>query len=158
MSETLVLKQVSELPRLTTKELHERWRILYGREPPAGKRDYLVRRLAYRIQELAFGGLKEETRKKLAAAIKDDKPGGRTARAKRRQKRFEGMPATGTRLIREWHGQRHEVTVTREGFEYQGRVFRSLTAVAKAITGAHMSGRAFFGIEKRRGTGKGDGE
>ncbi len=149
MSETLVLKQISELPHLPAAALKERWRILFGREPPVSNRDYLVRRLAYRIQELAFGGLKEETRKKLAAAIKDDDPGSRTARAKRRQKRFEGMPASGTRLVRQWHGQRHEVTMVHDGFEYQGRVFRSLTAVAKAITGSHMSGRAFFGIEQR---------
>ena len=61
MSETLVLKQVAELPHLATTVLKERWRVLYGREPPVANRNYLVQRLAYRVQELAFGGLSEET-------------------------------------------------------------------------------------------------
>ena len=56
----------------------------------------------------------------------------------------------GTRLVRTWNGQRIEVTVTREGFEYEGRQFRSLSALAKSITGSHLSGRAFFGLTKRK--------
>jgi hypothetical protein len=155
MSE-MVLKQVSELPHLPTAALKERWRILYGREPPANNREYLVRRLAYRIQELAFGGLKDETRERLRQAAQDDNPGGRTGRARRRRRRLDGIPMLGTRLVREWNGGRYEVTVVREGFEHQGRVYRSLSAVAKTITGSHLSGRAFFGVARPRNGKRGD--
>lgn len=153
MSETVmnqtVLKQVAELPQLPMEKLKERWRILYGREPPASNRDYLVRRLAYRVQELAFGGLKDETRQKLREWVKDDNLGGRTPRAQRRRKRLEGLPPPGTRLARVWRGHRYEVTIVREGFEYEGRVYRSLSAITTKITNSHMSGRAFFGVEQK---------
>ena len=58
------------------------------------------------------------------------------------------MPVVGTRLVREWHGERHEVTVTKDGLEYEGRPYRSLSAVAKVISGGHWSGPAFFGLRK----------
>ncbi|MBN2583495.1 MAG: DUF2924 domain-containing protein [Planctomycetes bacterium] len=149
MSET-VLKQVAELPHLATGVLKERWRLLYGGEPPQANRNYLVRRLAYRIQELAFGGLKEETKDRLREIADEEDYGGRTKRATRRRRRTEGLPVPGTKLARTWRGQRIEVTVTRDGIEYEGRIYRSLTAVAKTVTGSHLSGRAFFGLTRRK--------
>ena len=59
--------------------------------------------------------------------------------------------APGTRLLREWHGDRYEVIVEADGFRYDGKLYRSLTAVAKAITGSHISGNLFFGIQRKRG-------
>jgi len=149
MSDT-VLKQVAELPHLATGVLKERWRLLYGSEPPQANRNYLVRRLAYRLQELAFGGLKEETKDRLREIAQEEDYGGRTKRARRRRRRTDGLPAPGTKLARTWRGQRIEVTVTRDGIEYEGRIYRSLTAVAKTVTGSHLSGRAFFGLTRRK--------
>jgi hypothetical protein len=142
MSEAIV-RQVAELARMPIDKLRGRWEVLYGTPPPGNNRDYLVRRLAYRIQELAFGGLEESTRQKLreAAERADEKPAPR--------KRREGLPVAGTRLVREWNGRRYEVTVTADGVVYDGRPYRSLTAVAKAITGAHWNGRAFFGLKRQ---------
>lgn len=154
MSETTVnqtvLKQVADLPHLATSVLKERWRVMYGGEPPAANRNYLVQRLAYRLQELAFGGLSDETKERLREIADEENYGGRTKRAHRRRRRAEGLPMPGTKLVRTWKGQRIEVTVTREGFEHEGRVYRSLSALAKTITGSHLSGRAFFGLTRRK--------
>ena len=148
-----VVKQIAELPTLPIDRLKERWRALYGTEPPAYNRAHLVKRLAYRVQELAYGGISEIAMAQLRDRVEDgnlgvDTPGnGRTAPKKRDLNR----PAAGTRIIREWNGQRYEVTVVHDGFEFQGRRFRSLTAVAKALTGVHRNGPAFFGLRTPRG-------
>ena len=144
MSDT-VLRQLAELQTLSIGDLRERWRSLYGSEPPPSyKSKYLVRRLAYRVQELAYGGLSENARETLRQVADED------AQARRRpsaRKRARNLPVAGTKLVREWNGQRFEVLVARDGFDFQGRRYRSLSAVAKAITGAHRSGPAFFGLK-----------
>ena len=112
----------------------------------------MVGRLGHRIQELRFGGLSEWAREELAACVPEgslDTDAG-TVQRMRRRKRREGL-AVGTRLVREFDGVRHEVTVTREGFEWQGKAFRSLSAVARAITGTNWNGPKFFGL---RGGGR----
>ena len=151
------LKQIADLNSLTTEELQDRWRDLVGNDPPRYNRDFLVKRLAYRIQELAHGGLPEEARERmhglLAQAGYDD-IGGVPGRD-RRQRARPDLPIGGTRLVREWNGQRHEVTVVAGGFEFQGRRYRSLTAVTKVITGSHWNGPAFFGL---RPSGNGHNE
>jgi len=147
---TCVLAQIAELQELTHAELQERWRALYGAEPPTYNRSLLVKRLAYRIQELAYGGLSEFARAELRRHIQAeglDTEAAAVARLERRSRK-NGMPVAGTRLIREWQGRRYEVTVVEGGFEYEGRRFRSLTAITKAITGAHWNGPAFFGLRK----------
>ena len=148
-----VVKQIAELPTLPIDRLKERWRALYGTEPPAYNRVYLVKRLAYRVQELAYGGLSEIAMAQLRDRVEDgnlgiESPGnGRTVQ----KKRDLDLPVVGTRIIREWNGHRYEVTVVHDGFEFQGRRYRSLTAVAKAITGGHRNGPAFFGLRSQRG-------
>ncbi len=145
-----VLKQLADLDGLDVKALREQWRTLYGTEPPATcKRKHLVRRLAYRVQELAFGGLADETKARLRQ-IADENPLGGVRRRRGRRVRQRNVPVAGTRLIREWHGRRYEVTVLRDGFEFEGRRFRSLSAVARTITGAHHSGPRFFGLQQTR--------
>jgi hypothetical protein len=144
MSDT-VLRQLAELPTLSIGELRGRWRSLYGTEPPGSyKSQYLIRRLAWRIQELAFGGLSESARATLQQVASED---AATARRPSSRKREMNLPVAGTRLIRDWNGERHEVLVARDGFDYRGRRYRSLSAVAKAITGAHRSGPLFFGLK-----------
>lgn len=145
-----VLAQIAELPRLSHGELQERWRSLYGTEPPTYNRSRLIKRLAYRIQELAHGGLSEFARAELGRHIEAerlDTEAAEVTRMRRRQRK-DGMPVAGTRLIREWRGNRYEVTVVDGGFEFEGRRYRSLTAITKAITGTHWNGRAFFGLRK----------
>jgi hypothetical protein len=132
--------------------LKEKWRSLYGTEPPAYKREHMVRRLAYRIQELAYGGLPDETKAELARIAEEDERQRQGARSDRRKPK-DTRPLAGTRLVREWNGQRHEVTAIEGGFEYNGRKYRSLSAIAKAITGAHWSGPQFFGLRTPRKDG-----
>jgi hypothetical protein len=142
------LRQIAQLNKLSFSELQARWRSLLDTEPPAYHRRFLVKRLAYRIQELAYGGLSETTRAQMADVLQDagldeqaSIPGkGRT------QRRSQDMPLAGTRLVREWNGRRYEVTVVSGGFAFEGRRYRSLTAITKVITGTHWNGRAFFGL------------
>jgi len=150
MSST-VLKQIAALEKLSYGELQERWRMLMGNEPPRYRREFLVKRLAHRLQELAYGGLSQDTREQMDRLLKEagcDELGGLRAGARRRARR--DLPLVGTRLIREWDGQRHEVTVVHGGFEYRGRRFRSLSAIAKLITGTHWNGPRFFGLRDRK--------
>ena len=150
--EKTVLQQLTELPDMPFPALKERWRSLYGTEPPAYKREHMVRRLAYRIQELAYGGLAEGTKAELERIAEEDERRRQGTRAERRKPK-DTHPLAGTRLIREWNGQRHEVTATEGGFEYTGRRYKSLSAIAKAITGAHWSGPQFFGLRTPRKDG-----
>ena len=143
--EPTVLKQLTELEDMSYAALKERWHSLYGAEPPAYRRQHMIRRLAYRIQELAYGGLSDQTKAELEQIAEEDQR-SRKNRAPARKKRKGTQPVPGTRLIREWKGKRHEVTALADGFEYGGRPYRSLSAIAKAITGAHWSGPQFFGL------------
>jgi len=149
-----VLKQLAELPTLSGEELKRRWRSLYGTDPPTYNKKYLIRRLAYRIQELAFGGLSKRTREHLEQLAATDTFGNKNNPMERRRRKG-GMPIAGTRLVREWNGRRYEVTVVRGGFEFEGRRYRSLSGVTKAITGGHRNGPAFFGLPRM--TSKGEG-
>jgi hypothetical protein len=141
-----VLARVAALKTARTTDLKQQWRDLFGTEPPPYNRRFLESRLAYRIQELAYGGLKPETLERLAA-IAEDLDGGDPAR---RRQRADDRPISGTRLIREWQGVEHCVTVRDEDFEYQGRPYKSLSAVARAITGTRWNGLIFFGLKNHR--------
>ena len=123
------------------------WRDLFETEPPPYNRRFLESRLAYRIQELAYGGLKPETIKRLRRL-----PRTSTAATRRGgDGPSKDRPIAGTRLIREWQGVEHCVTVRDEDFEYQGRPYKSLSAVARAITGTRWNGLVFFGLKNQRG-------
>ncbi len=143
-----VARQVTGLGRLDLAGLRERWRELFGTEPPAYSRVFLRKRLAYRLQELAYGGLREETHVRMRQIL--DQGGfdedGRPVNKKRKKR--GNIPVAGTRLVREWQGQRYEVTVAQGGFEFQGRRYKSLSAIARAITGTRWNGPAFFGLRK----------
>ena len=144
-----ILKQVAELPKLSMAKLRERWRILHGSDPPAYNKAFLVKRLAHRVQELAHGGLSKRARDRLRQIDADSNGDGEIAPMNRR-KRKDNAPVAGTRLIREWQGERHEVTVVVGGFEFDGRRYRSLSAIAREITGTQWNGPDFFGLRKRR--------
>jgi hypothetical protein len=141
-----VIARVAALNTMPTPALKAKWRELFGAEPPPYNRRFLESRLAYRIQELAYGGLKPETMERLKA-IAEDLDGGDPERRRRSAK---DRPVAGTRLIREWQGTEHCVTVLDNDFEYQGRPYKSLSAVARAITGTRWNGLVFFGIKTQR--------
>ena len=139
--------RLAALKTTPTPELKRQWRELYASEPPAFNRRYLESRLAYRIQELAYGGLKPETLARLEA-LGEQFDGGKVAV---RRKRGDDKPIAGTQLIREYQGVEHVVTVTRAGYDYQGCPYQSLSAIARAITGTRWNGRVFFGLRPSRG-------
>jgi hypothetical protein len=140
-----VLTRVAALKTLPIPQLKQQWRDLFETEPPPYNRHFLEHRLAYRIQELAYGGLKPETIKRLKA-IAQDLDGGDPARRRRPAK---DRPIAGTRLIREYQGVEHSVTVRNEDFEYQGRPYKSLSAIARTVTGTRWNGLVFFGLKNR---------
>jgi hypothetical protein len=142
-----VLGRLAALRTLPTAELKQQWRELFGKEPPPFNRAYLQSRLAYRIQELAYGGLKPETRARLEA-LGEQLDGGNVVL---RRTRADERPLAGTRLVREHGGVEHTITVLQDGFEYEGRPYRSLSAVARHITGTRWNGWTFFGLKSRRG-------
>lgn len=143
-----VLKQIAALKTAPIGQLKQQWRDLFETEPPPYNRRFLEHRLAYRIQELAYGGLKPETLKRLRE-LGEALDGGNPAN---RRRHHQDRPLTGTRLIREWQGVEHCATVRDDGFEYQGRPYKSLSAVARAVTGTRWNGWLFFGL-KNRGAG-----
>jgi hypothetical protein len=142
-----VLAQLVALNSLPTPDLKRRWRELFDSEPPPYNRRFLESRLAYRIQELAYGGLKPATLERLEALAEDL---GGADPDKRRRRAVHDRPIAGTRLIREWQGVEHCVTVRDDGYEYQGRPYKSLSAIARAITGTRWNGWAFFGLKSQR--------
>ena len=137
-----VLARLVALKTTPTPQLKEQWRQLFEGEPPAFNRRYLESRLVYRIQELAYGGLKPETVRRLEK-LGEELDGGRVDVRKRPA---NDRPISGTRLIRDYQGVEHCVTVRDDDFEYQGRPYKSLSAIARAITGTQWNGVVFFGL------------
>ena len=146
----LIPARLAALKSTPTPELKTQWRELFDSEPPPFNRRYLESRLAYRIQELAYGGLKPETIRRLER-LGEELDGG--DRKKSRIRADRDRPIVGTRLLREWQGVEHVVTVTADGFEWQGRPYRSLSAVARQITGTRWNGWTFFGLKNHRRRG-----
>ena len=143
-----VLAQIATLPGKSTPELRELWRDLFDSEPPPYSKPFLVKRLAYRIQELSYGGLSARAEAKLAERIEEE---GQRLKGKTPVRRGD-RPIAGTRLIREWQGVEHTATVLDDGFEYQGRRYQSLSVIARAITGTRWSGPLFWGLRNHRGS------
>lgn len=143
-----VLRDLAELQGLRLPTLRARWRELFGTEPPGYKRDRMVKRLAYRIQELAYGGLSDAAKARLEQIAEEvDGPIRKDGKVRAmRRRKADGQLTAGTRLVREWQGQPIEVTVLESGFEYAGRQFRSLSAIARLVTGTNWNGPAFFGL------------
>ena len=142
-----VIKQVAILPEMTTDELKQMWKKYHKTTPPPFNRVFLIKRLAYRIQELAYGGLSKETEQRLDGLVSDED--GQSSKMPAKE---QVLP--GTRLVRGWKGVEHSCTVLDDGFEYQGRRFKSLTAVANFITGSRWNGLVFFGLKKQGRGGK----
>ena len=142
-----VLARLAALKTAAIPALKQQWRELFGAEPPPYNRRFLESRLGYRIQELAYGGLKPETLARLQA-LGEQLDGGKITI---RRMRGDDRPIAGTMLIREYQGVEYVVTVTRTGYEYAGQPYKSLSAIARAITGTRWNGRVFFGLRSGRG-------
>lgn len=142
-----IIQKLASLQAMDIIDLKSEWRRLFDTDPPTFNRKTLEARLAYRIQELAFGGLSKDTRRRLKD-LGERVDGGDPLI---RHARVDNRPATGTQLIREWQGEDHVVTVTPNGYEWGGRPYKSLSAVARAITGTRWNGWVFFGLKRQGG-------
>ena len=137
---------------LSLDELRREWRRLYSGEPPSISRDLLMRGIGYRRQEIQHGALGKAARRKLKTLAKMFRTTGRVAPD-------PGLCLKpGARLVREWHGRTHTVTVNEDGFDYGGMSYPSLTKIARKITGAHWSGPRFFGLVRAGARTSGGGD
>ena len=140
-----VAAEVAALADLPREELVAHWSKRFGRAAPKGcGRQLLELAAAYAIQEHAFGGLRPEARRDLAVESEPSPGEGASYRRSRRQAISTIKP--GTRLVREWNGRTHHVEMVEGGFIWNGQTHRSLSTIARQITGAHWSGPRFFGI------------
>ena len=136
---------LSRLPKLDIRELREEWRRLYKADAsPHLSRELLIRAVAYRMQEVALGGLRPERQRQLRQIAMELKQTGTAAIRLRPQLK------PGTRLMREWQGRTYEVVVLDDGFSWQSTQYRSLSAIARKITGTAWSGPLFFGLKQTR--------
>src|SRR3984957_7416773 len=139
-----IAEALARLSGLTIFELRGEWRRLHRMPPPMRlSRDLLIRGISYKLQERAYGALSLAAARKLGQANADP------------MSRGAGKPAPpislrpGTRLVREWRGVTHTVLIHADGIEWRGQRYRSLTVVARKITGARWSGPRFFGLRQR---------
>jgi hypothetical protein len=139
-----VAQQLKILPKLTAPELRALWQQTFNRPQPKWvQKDFLVRALAYHFQEKVFGGLKPAARRQLLRYAEEvaSKGDSITSLDKRRIK-------PGTRIVRQWKGETHLITALEQGFEYRSRRYKSLSEIARLITGTRWSGPAFFGLKR----------
>jgi hypothetical protein len=154
---------VAALGRMTVGQLRERYLEVFGEPSRSGNRDFLFKRLAWRIQSLAEGTLSERARKRAEELARDadlrttlPRPPKQQSEARAQTVELpapkaltahDRLPIPGTVLTRTYRGRRVEAKVLPQGFEYEGQVYRSLSAVAKAVTGSHWNGLLFFGLK-----------
>ena len=160
-----IKKEVARLRRMTLAELRVRFAEVFGEATRSRHKPHLIRRIAWKLQALVEGDLSERARKRAAelAADTDVRLTAPmtpvTSREPSTVKHVEfphdsRLPAPGTILTREYRGETLEVRVLTDGFEYEGAIYRTLSAVAKAITGAHWNGYHFFRLGPK-GTNRG---
>jgi hypothetical protein len=141
-----ILARLAALKAMSVNELKAEWQALYDAPAPNNSRTFLESRLAYRIQELTYGGPDKQTRR-LLGLLADEVEGTLTRKAQIADPR---NPVVGTKLIREWDGVAHTVIVLKDGFDWGGQRYQSLSAVARAITGTRWNGYRFFGLRERK--------
>ncbi len=142
-----VLARLAELKTMTMPQLKAQWEKLFNAASPNNSRPFLEQRLAHRIQELAFGGLSKPIIRTLDL-LADEVEGKKVRKSVISDPR---NPSIGTRLIRDWKGTEHTVVVAKDGFDWNGRRYKSLSAIAKSITGTNWNGYRFFGLRAAEG-------
>ena len=160
-----LLREIQRLRQMTVAELRREWERLYGGPTRSRNRDYLWKRLAWRVQELAYGGLSDWAKARIevvephAGFIRARTPGpaicvtreaAKLQAEPERPVRDPRLPSPGTVLTREYHDRELRVLTREDGFEWEGRQYRSLSAVARAVTGQRWNGLLFFGLTKRK--------
>jgi hypothetical protein len=134
-----VEQRIASLHQLSTQQLRQLWMDVFESDVyPRLRKNLLVPVIAFRIQEQAGGSLRAELRKRVSDLAADAGIGSATT------------PKPGTRLVREWRGKTHVVTVAENGYDYQGRRFESLSEIARQITATRWSGPLFFGLREKR--------
>ena len=141
-----ILTRLAALKAMSVNELKTEWQAMFDAPAPNNSRTFLESRLAYRIQELTYGGPDKQTRR-LLDLLADEVEGTLTRKSQIADPR---NPVVGTKLIREWEGIPHTVTVLKEGFEWGGKRYKSLSSVARTITGTQWNGYRFFGLRERK--------
>jgi hypothetical protein len=141
-----ILTRLAALKAMSVNELKTEWQAMFDAPAPNNSRTFLESRLAYRIQELTYGGLDKQTRRMLDLLA--DEVEGHNRR--KHQIADPRNPVVGTKLIREWDGVEHTVTVLKDGFDWKGCRFKSLSAVAREISGTRWNGYRFFGLRERK--------
>jgi hypothetical protein len=135
--------EIGQLPNLSLLELRHRWKTLFGHPAPKSlRRNFLARAVAYQMQVEAYGGLSVATKRRLREIANAVRTGDGNAML------GSSRIKPGTQMIRQWQNTTHTVTALAEGFEWNGRTYKSLSAVANAITGTNWNGFAFFGIKR----------
>jgi hypothetical protein len=158
--EKTIAAQVVALQRMTVADLRVQYIELFGEETRSRNKTWLFRACAWRIQELAFGGLSERAKQRAKEIVREcdvrprhrdvvpPLPGTNAKVISFQPEPVSNNPLPGTVLTREYKGREIRVRVLDAGYEYEGQPYRSLSAVAKAVTGSHWNGRAFFGLKK----------
>jgi hypothetical protein len=150
-----VVSRIAALREMSVCELRNKYREMFdGCEPLSSNRNFLWRRIAYRIQEIEFGGLSDPDRARLEALKTELDPINRIIKRSAKQRKASGknngrdsrLPLPGTVIRRKYKGGVVEVKVLVDGFEHDGRPFKTLTAVAKEVTGCHWNGYLFFDL------------
>jgi hypothetical protein len=135
--------EIGRLPNLSLLELRHRWKTLFGHPAPKSlRRNFLARAVAYQMQVEAYGGLSDATKRRLREIANAVRTGDASAML------GSSRIKPGTQMIRQWQNTTHTVTALAEGFDWNGRTYKSLSAVANAITGTNWNGFAFFGIKR----------
>jgi len=149
-----VIEQVAALDKAPTDDLIAEYQRLHRKAPRTRNRAWLIRKVAWAIQAEAFGGLSDKAKAQLEELIAEIGPplgaADRTVTTVLPRKPKPDAPSVGTTLTRVWRGQQIIVHVCDNGYEHDGVLYRSLTAVAETITGSHWNGRLFFGLVDRR--------
>jgi len=160
--ESSVIRQIHRLREMTVGELRIEWERLYGSPTASRNRDYLWRRLAWRVQELAHGGLSDRATQRLEELDTDGLIRARTPNVggdvavpapveqPSRPVRDMRLPSPGTVIVREYKGRQLRLTVLDGGYELDGVVYGSLTEAARAATGSHWNGKLFWGLTERK--------
>lgn len=163
---------IDQMRTMGVADLRKRYQEVFGEETKSGNRPFLFKRIAFRLQEQKEGGLSKEAQEKLAelaplapirrgtAASKKQVPDSPARAQKKRAKavtpktekkgRDPRLPAPGKILVREFDGKKHTVKVHADGFEYRGKTYRSLSGVAKVISGCIWNGYGFFGLLEKK--------
>jgi len=139
-----VIKRITKLQEMCSKDLLKVWYTMFDHEPDVASKQYMTAKLAYKIQELAYGGLDAETENKIKTCAKEVTKKNASPVAKKSHK---FCPMIGTKIVKEYKDKVHEIMVVNDGFSYEGEVYKSLSAIATKITGTKWNGLKFFNLK-----------